>query len=338
MPHQDCRFATVGSRLGVRTSVCRLHGLVTTAIFFCCLAVPAPAGDPIGACCKPDESCANLTEADCALVLPLSEPRLWQAGEQCGVAGQHCPRPACMNATGDCRSAEPKRCNGGPDDGETCDRDADCGGSNDGVCADTAPTCHGGDQAGASCLTDLDCLPGGLCTTQICSGGARAGDRCEATRDCRESFCEGSPGCSDPFCCDLVCDQDSFCCLFDWDKTCSDRAVRDCTVSDCNANGVPDDTDITAGTSSDANGNGIPDECEPGACCDHTDGSCTDGVALSDCAGPMNEGLPDVACADVVCDVRPFVPASSEWGLVVALLLALALGTTAFRRRGDAVG
>jgi hypothetical protein len=32
--------------------------------------------------------------------------------------------------------------------------------------------------------------------------------------------------------------------------------------NDCNGNGVPDDCDITDGTSQDVNGNAIPDECE----------------------------------------------------------------------------
>jgi len=44
--------------------------------------------------------------------------------------------------------------------------------------------------------------------------------------------------------------------------------------ADCNANGTPDECDITAGTSNDANGNGLPDECE-GACCSPISGSCT---------------------------------------------------------------
>lgn len=33
-------------------------------------------------------------------------------------------------------------------------------------------------------------------------------------------------------------------------------------AQDCNGNGVPDATDIAAGTSTDVNGNGVPDECE----------------------------------------------------------------------------
>ncbi len=34
-------------------------------------------------------------------------------------------------------------------------------------------------------------------------------------------------------------------------------------IVDCNDNGIPDDYDITSGTSQDADGDGIPDECEP---------------------------------------------------------------------------
>jgi len=37
------------------------------------------------------------------------------------------------------------------------------------------------------------------------------------------------------------------------------------TFMDCNNNGVPDDQDISGGTSDDCNANGIPDECDPDA-------------------------------------------------------------------------
>ncbi len=40
------------------------------------------------------------------------------------------------------------------------------------------------------------------------------------------------------------------------------QAVVGSAGADCNANGVPDDCDIAAGTSLDADGNGVPDECE----------------------------------------------------------------------------
>ncbi|MCA9278792.1 MAG: S8 family serine peptidase [Phycisphaeraceae bacterium] len=45
--------------------------------------------------------------------------------------------------------------------------------------------------------------------------------------------------------------------------------------NDCNANGVPDATDITNGTSPDVNGNGIPDECEGLICYPDCDNSGT---------------------------------------------------------------
>jgi hypothetical protein len=38
--------------------------------------------------------------------------------------------------------------------------------------------------------------------------------------------------------------------------------IRNAAQGDCNANGIPDECDISGGTSTDANGNGIPDECE----------------------------------------------------------------------------
>jgi hypothetical protein len=46
-------------------------------------------------------------------------------------------------------------------------------------------------------------------------------------------------------------------------EDCNANGVPDeCEDNDCNANSVPDDCDITAGTSEDCNANGIPDECE----------------------------------------------------------------------------
>lgn len=42
----------------------------------------------------------------------------------------------------------------------------------------------------------------------------------------------------------------------------STMAGANCIANDCNANGVPDATDISNGVSKDVNGNGIPDECE----------------------------------------------------------------------------
>ncbi len=40
------------------------------------------------------------------------------------------------------------------------------------------------------------------------------------------------------------------------------QLIPDGAITDCNANGVPDDDDLAAGTSADANGNGVPDECD----------------------------------------------------------------------------
>ena len=38
--------------------------------------------------------------------------------------------------------------------------------------------------------------------------------------------------------------------------------LRVSLAPDCNANGIPDDTDIEEGDSQDIDGNGIPDDCE----------------------------------------------------------------------------
>ena len=52
---------------------------------------------------------------------------------------------------------------------------------------------------------------------------------------------------------------------------------------DCNGNGIPDDQDISSGSSNDCNGNGIPDECDIAA--DPSSDWDGDGV-LDDCSSP----------------------------------------------------
>lgn len=64
------------------------------------------ASGELAACCYTNTIgqyvCENLTEADCEAQLPAHLPRLWQPGEQCGLAAQFCPHPGCLEATGSC--------------------------------------------------------------------------------------------------------------------------------------------------------------------------------------------------------------------------------------------
>ena len=62
-----------------------------------------------------------------------------------------------------------------------------------------------------------------------------------------------------------------------------DMGAYECQEHDCNGNGVPDELDISEGTSEDCTGNGIPDECEPDCnengvadSCDTIDGTSED--------------------------------------------------------------
>jgi hypothetical protein len=58
-----------------------------------------PFDPPCGtsACCTPDESCSNLTQAACAAATGV-----WQSGLFCGAPEQMCPPIACIGATNSC--------------------------------------------------------------------------------------------------------------------------------------------------------------------------------------------------------------------------------------------
>jgi len=88
-----------------------------------------------------------------------------------------------------------------------------------------------------------------------------------------------------------------------------------CSAADCNGNGVPDECDISGGTSPDCNGNGVPDECDISGgtspdCngngvpdeCDVAFGSSTDcepdGIPDECGTDCNNNGVPDF------CDIR----------------------------------
>jgi len=249
VPEINCPFPPKGSRLnpgwadGVPCHVCEdgvRDGLGCRRDDECAGGMCVdndPFELPCGAsaCCKPGEGCSNLTKNECDLLFPLDAPRDWQLGQFCAIDGQRCPAQPCLNGEGDCLSARPKRCCGGPDDGSTCNRDSECGGTADGECVDIEPRCVGGDQDGQACHSDLDCVPGGLCVTSRCIGGARDGRTCQGNRDCAESYCKGNPGCGDPFCCTHVCSYapgpnlfTEFCCEVDWDVACADLAQRIC--------------------------------------------------------------------------------------------------------------
>ncbi len=59
-----------------------------------------------GACCKPDDTCENLTERECEAVEPFDRPRQWQRGRYCGDSGQSCAFMGCLAREGDCTFAD----------------------------------------------------------------------------------------------------------------------------------------------------------------------------------------------------------------------------------------
>ncbi len=71
---------------------------------------PGPFAHPCGqsACCKPDDTCENLTENECDAVSPVEFNRLYRKGSFCAEGGQQCPFNACLQRVGDCSIARPE--------------------------------------------------------------------------------------------------------------------------------------------------------------------------------------------------------------------------------------
>lgn len=70
---------------------------------------PFPGSDcGKAACCKPDDTCENLTQNECNAVLPLDRARQWLRGLICSVEGQSCPFNACLGRSGEC--SLPRNC------------------------------------------------------------------------------------------------------------------------------------------------------------------------------------------------------------------------------------
>ncbi len=74
-----------------------------------------------------------------------------------------------------------------------------------------------------------------------------------------------------------------------------DQDISGGTSLDCNGNGVPDECDISYGTSTDCNSNGIPDDCEPGGGDDCNNNGQSDlcDIALGTSEDCNANGIPD---------------------------------------------
>lgn len=153
---------------------------------------------------------------------------------------------------------------------------------------------------------------------------------CPGSGDCCNPSGNGTPGCDCSRCCAEVCADDPSCCTGIWDNWCAfmARFGRGCDCGgplqdwsyDCNVNSVPDECDITDGSSEDCNVSGVPDECEPTEACCLPDGSCVMTLAAccvtelggtpqgedSQCGGVKACCLPDGTCvmADGLCCVN----------------------------------
>ena len=68
------------------------------------VCAPDPFDPPCGtsACCRPDDTCENLTIGECLGLVPPHKPILWQEGEFCELGTQKCPFYACLLKKGDC--------------------------------------------------------------------------------------------------------------------------------------------------------------------------------------------------------------------------------------------
>jgi hypothetical protein len=210
-------------------------GTLTGAIVVIEGAGPECGTPGTGACCE-----ANGTpfcdDADCCEAVCLSDPtccsEAWD--EICADLAENeplCDCPGCGDTgTGACCEA-----NGTP----FCD-DADC-------CNVVCNT------PGFSFCCDVawDSLCAGLAAEEPLCGCQACGD--PGTGDCCEA--NGSPYCDEEACCELVCGLDPYCCDTEWDTTCADLALANCSIL-CPTTG---------------------------ACC-LPDGSCVDGLTPDECA------------------------------------------------------
>ncbi len=123
VPEINCAFPSRGTSLrpswqeGASCRVCDAGssgGLACTDDTDCpesiCVAAE-PFEHPCGlsACCKPDQTCENLTLNECYVVEPLDRPKVYYLGQYCDERGQSCPLMACQSQDGDCMRAHDGR-------------------------------------------------------------------------------------------------------------------------------------------------------------------------------------------------------------------------------------
>lgn len=97
---------------------------------------PFSPGCGFAACCRPDDTCENLTKNQCSAAEPLDLPREWHFGQLCEDEEHECKHTACLVRQGDCMAvhegtgcSDPFCCDSVCDSDEFCCRvewDAAC--------------------------------------------------------------------------------------------------------------------------------------------------------------------------------------------------------------------
>ncbi len=249
-----------------------------------------------GACCLPDGSCSETSDADCT-----AQGGAFTAGATCADANANGTADVC-EPPADCCVDNPNGAPGcaGNTACETCVCGADsycCDSVWDVLCADRANfQCFaecGCPAPGACCLPDGSCIEtnDADCTAQggTYNGSATCDDaNLNGTADVCETPAQGdcchatdAAGCTNAACESCVCGADSYCCDTAWDADCVDCA-----------NGGP----------------GFGGACASVDCT--ADCGCT---ALGDCCAPQGgAGCVDAGCQDCVCANDPFC-CNTQW-------------------------
>lgn len=194
------------------------------------------------------------------------------------------------------------------------------------LCSDTPDPC--GDAFGVCCTLQTDGCE--ETTAAECAGAWVATVTCE-----EQGTCVIGPDCYDGLtaeCCaefggsfvdDEACELEGACCQDD-PPACVELTEVACETVGGTYNG--DDTECEG----DNDGDGVDDACEPGGACCSAAG-CEDGASQDHCeAGGNAKYMGDGTTCEEACPNG--IPAVTEWGLVVMLLLVLAAGTVVLKR------
>ena len=312
-----------------------VENVATTAKRFDSREHPSPSVRPVltiefaaGACCFPNLSCNDTTEAACA----DQNGDYLGDGSSCGgdIDGDGVSN-RCDNCIG---AANPDQgdCNG-DGEGDACETDPGEGDADsDGVC-DADDPCP---------LDEQDDSDGdGVCDSDdICPGGD---DSVDGDNDGVPDACDPCP--IDPFNdldSDGVCDSDDNCPTVpnanqqDVDADGLGDACDACPADnpdDSDGDGVCDSEDVCPGGDDgiDTDDDGQPDACDP-CPADNPDDLDGDGVCGSDDLCPDEDDTADED-GNGIPDCLEKIPTVSAWGLVIIALLLLAGGKIYFGRR-----